>query len=81
MLALATIVATIAALYAIRQRPVPDVTRFLIMPPEKGAFVTGRTGSSVAISPDGRRLAYTMEQDACRSGCGRSMRSEPCVGW
>jgi Tol biopolymer transport system component len=60
VLAVTTFAGIAAALYAIRNRPVPEVTRFSIMPPEKGAFVTGgRTGSSVAISPDGRRLAYT----------------------
>jgi Tol biopolymer transport system component len=67
VLALTTIAATVAALYVVRNRPVPELTRFLIMPPEKGAFVTaGRTGSSVAISPDGRRLAYTVRDETGR---------------
>jgi Tol biopolymer transport system component len=67
VLALTSIAGAAAAIYAIRTRPTPEVTRFSIMPPEKGAFVTGgRTGSSVAISPDGRRLAYTARDETGR---------------
>jgi eukaryotic-like serine/threonine-protein kinase len=38
----------------------PQVTRFSVTSPEEMSFVTGgRPGTSVAISPDGRMLAFT----------------------
>jgi serine/threonine protein kinase len=38
----------------------PSVTRFFVDPPEKTTFVTSsRTGTSVVISPDGSKLAFT----------------------
>jgi hypothetical protein len=38
----------------------PSVTRFFVFPPEKTTFVNaGRTGTSVVISPDGSKLAFT----------------------
>ena len=53
------------AAYVYRARPAAEVTEFLLAPPDKGAFVTaGRTGTSVVISPDGHRLAYTARDEA-----------------
>jgi Tol biopolymer transport system component len=62
----ATTIGTLAAAaYLLRPQPPPASTQFLIEPPQKTAFVTaGRTGTSVAISPDGRRLAYTLRDEA-----------------
>ena len=59
-------IAALGALaYANRSRPVPEVTEFLIAPPDNGAFVTAlRTGASALISPDGRRIAYTARDEA-----------------
>ena len=40
----------------------PEVTRFLVFPPEKNAFCDARLGlgyASAILSPDGRRLAFT----------------------
>jgi Tol biopolymer transport system component len=50
----------------VRSTP-PPVARFLVFPPEKATFVTGgRTATTVAISPDGTKLAFT-----ARDGSGR----------
>ena len=50
-----------AAAWWSASRPVtPAVTRFFVYPPEKASFVTvGRTGTSVVVSPDGSKLAFT----------------------
>ena len=56
---LTTIVGAIAWWSASRSIT-PSVTRFSVYPPEKTTFVTnGRTGTSVVISPDGSKLAFT----------------------
>jgi serine/threonine protein kinase len=59
LLALTTVAGATAWWFA--SRPItPSVTRFFVDPPEKTTFVTSsRTGSSVAISPDGSKLAFT----------------------
>ena len=45
----------------------PVVTRFLVLPPDKYSFATGgRSGTSVAISPDGTRLAFTARDAAAK---------------
>jgi serine/threonine protein kinase len=50
-----------AAAWWSASRPItPSVTRFFVYPPEKTTFVTlTRTGTSVVISPDGSKLAFT----------------------
>ena len=59
LLALTT-VAAVAAWWSASRPIAPSVTRFFVFPPERSTFITaGRTGASAAISPDGRRLAFT----------------------
>jgi serine/threonine protein kinase len=42
---------------------IPQVTRFALLPPENQSFAIGdRTGTLVAISPDGKKLAFTTRQ-------------------
>ena len=47
-------------------RPVaPQVARFWVAAPEQSSFVTGlRSGTSVAISPDGQTLAFSARDEA-----------------
>jgi hypothetical protein len=40
-----------------------DTVRFFVLPPEKVKFVTGTDAPYMAISPDGRRLAYIAISD------------------
>jgi Tol biopolymer transport system component len=64
-LALSTIAAIAVAGYVYRSRPAAEVTEFLIEPSAKNIFVTAlRTGTSVQVSPDGTRLAYTARDEA-----------------
>jgi serine/threonine protein kinase len=59
LLALTTI-AGASAWWSASRSVTPSVTRFFVDPPEKTTFVTSsRTGTSVAISPDGSKLAFT----------------------
>ena len=59
LLALTT-VAGAAAWWSASRSITPSVTRFFVYPPEKTTFVTsGRAGTSVVISPDGSKLAFT----------------------
>ena len=48
----------LTAVYWFRPQPLPQVLKLSVMPPEKGAF-----GEPVAISPDGRRLAFVATLD------------------
>ena len=64
ILMLTTVGALGVPAYLSRWQPAPELTQFLIPPLDKGVFVTaGRTGTTVAISPDGRRLAYTQRDE------------------
>jgi serine/threonine protein kinase/Tol biopolymer transport system component len=49
---------------------IPQVTRFAVLPPENQSFVTGggRAGTSVAVSPDGRKLAFTARAGVAARG-------------
>ena len=60
--------AMVVAAAAYVSRPsAPVVTRLSIAPPENAEFVTGgRTGASVSISPDGKRIAFTARDRAGR---------------
>jgi len=59
LLALTT-VAGATAWWSASRSVTPSVTRFFVYPPEKTTFATtGRGGTSVVISPDGSRLAFT----------------------
>ncbi len=65
-----TTIAGAAAWWSASRAIAPAVTRFFVYPPEKSTFVTsGRTSfsvaTSVAISPDGSKLAFTA-RDASR---------------
>src|SRR5262245_22888492 len=54
--------AALAAVYLARSAA-SQVVRFYIMPPEKMTFVTGgRPGASAAISPDGRRIVFSVRE-------------------
>src|SRR4029450_3680997 len=54
------VLSLVAALASRSVAPLPHVSRFAIAPPVKTGFVTGgRMGTSVAISPDGSKLAFT----------------------
>jgi serine/threonine protein kinase len=66
ILALTMVVGATAWWFASRQ-VTQSVTRFFVYPPEKTTFVTlNRVGTSVAISPDGSKLAF-----AARDGSGK----------
>jgi len=59
--------AGIPAMYILRSST-PAVARFTVLPPEKRSFETGnRAATSVAIAPDGRRLAFVARDTAIRS--------------
>ncbi len=60
-----TTVAGAAAWWIASRTPAPTTTRFFVYPPEKTAFVTyARNVPSVAISPDGTKLAFTAKDAA-----------------
>jgi serine/threonine protein kinase len=41
----------------------PQITRFSVLPPENQSFaIGGRTGTLVAVSPDGKKLAFTARE-------------------
>jgi len=66
LFALTTVAVATAWWFASRQ-VTQSVTRFFVYPPEKTTFVTlARVGTSVAISPDGSKLAFT-----ARDGSGK----------
>jgi serine/threonine protein kinase len=55
-----TTIAGAAVWWSASRATTPAVTRFFVYPPEKTTFVTfNRPGTSVAISPDGSKLAFT----------------------
>ena len=55
-----TTIAAAAVWWSSSRAPTSAVTRFFVYPPEKTTFVTSsRAGTSVAISPDGTKLAFT----------------------
>ena len=55
--------AALAAVYYFGRSVAHQVVRFYIAPPEKMTFVTGgRAGASAAISPDGRRMVFTVRE-------------------
>ena len=59
LLALTTVAGATAWWFASRPTAV-TTTRFLVYPPEKNTFITaGRATTSVVISPDGSKLAFT----------------------
>jgi hypothetical protein len=46
----------------------PSLTRFFVLPPDKQTFAeAGRTATTVVVSPDGRRLAFTARDPAGRN--------------
>src|SRR5215471_7949396 len=50
------------ALYLWRST-IPQVTRFAVLPPENQSFViAARVGTGVAVSPDGKKLAFTARE-------------------
>jgi serine/threonine protein kinase len=66
MLALTT-VAGAAAWWSASRSITPSVTRFFVYPPEKTTFGSAiRPGTSVVISPDGSKLAFTARDAAGR---------------
>jgi len=66
--AVMTVVAIAAGAAAyIARSTTPAVVRFFIAPPEKTSFVSGgRPGASAAISPDGRRIVFTVRDSSQR---------------
>src|SRR5207237_8155171 len=59
LLALIAVASTLAW-WAASRPTTPSVTRFFVYPPEKSTFLTNaRSGASVAISPDGNKIAFT----------------------
>src|SRR5258706_6083607 len=59
LLALTT-VAGATAWWSASRPTTPSVTRFFVLPPDNSTFVTSsRTGTSVSVSPDGNKLAFT----------------------
>ena len=69
-LLLTTLALAAIIVYLLRSTSSPAVVRFVVSPPEKTAFsVSGPTGGSVAfnsgtISPDGRRLVFSLQDAA-----------------
>jgi Tol biopolymer transport system component len=74
--ALALVVAAvIAALPSVRGSRVPDVTRFVVTPPS-GTLIGGAENMTLmALSPDGRQLAFVATTDGRRRLWIRSLRS------
>ena len=55
------IVAVVLALFFAREAAAPQYsTHSYILPPDKAEFLFTNSGGTIAISPDGRRLAYTI---------------------
>jgi hypothetical protein len=64
-LALTTAAVTAAGMWFATRPEASSVARFFVSPPENVTFLTGgRPGTSVAISPDGRTLAFTARDAA-----------------
>ena len=56
---IATIVAAIAAArLTVRETPVPDITRFVVTPPAGSLVESSENTTRMAVSPDGRFLAF-----------------------
>jgi hypothetical protein len=57
---MAAVIASAAQWWFAARPLAPSVTRFFGSPPEKSTFVTfGRVSTSVVISPDGSKLAFS----------------------
>jgi eukaryotic-like serine/threonine-protein kinase len=65
--ALAAAVATLGVLQLRKPRSAPAVVRSTVLPPEKAAFTfVGQGGGPVAVSPDGRQLAFVAAEPGGR---------------
>ena len=77
-------VAGAAGVY-LRRSPVPVITRFFVVAPDKQTFRTGQSvAASAVISPDGRRLAFTAQDPAGKTALWvrpmDSLIAQPLVG-
>ena len=83
--ALLVITIIIAAVVAyVARSATPAVVRFLISPPDKGAFSSGGIGAVARISPDGRMLAFTARDAAGKTSVWiraiDSLTAQPLAG-